>query len=363
VEVTRREGPERTAILTGTGGAVGDAIAAELARSGWTIRVIPAGPGAPPPAIAVPPGGIDAVVHLGLRTPREQAEGERSEVEAGGAAAAAELALSVRARRLVHVSSAAVYGRPRNLPCREGERKAPRTARERIRWSAEQASWRAFRRGAPLVVLRPTTLYGPTLRGGILRVLSLVSLFNQGRRRAPIIRRGPVAHLLHVEDLARAVAFVAEHPDDRAVVGRAFNVGDDAPLPLAEHLATALAALGYETGRVLPVLPRLTGALLWLFRKVPDRVLLDPVNRRLAAGWERLVRRTGDDAALALFPRIDREAIHRMAADHYYDTSRLAALGWKPIHPVSTIGISSTIRALVAERLLPGAGSRGLPAW
>ena len=43
------------------------------------------------------------------------------------------------ARRLVHVSTVAVYGTPRNLPCREGELKAPRTAYERIRWRAEQA--------------------------------------------------------------------------------------------------------------------------------------------------------------------------------------------------------------------------------
>lgn len=353
---------ERTAILTGTGGAVRDAVEAGLQRAGWTTRHVALGP--TEPAVHDPgPLWAEAVVHLGVRTPRDLGEEQRAEVEGRAAAAAAAIARAGGARRLVHVSTAAVYGRPRNLPCREGELKAPRTVQERVRWRAEQASWRAFREGAPLVVLRPTLLYGPTLRGGAVRVLSLVSLFNQRARRIPIIRRGPVAHLVHVEDLARAVAFVIDYPDDRAVVGRAFNVGDDAPLPLAEHLATALAALGYETGRVLPALPRLTAALLWLFRHVPDRVLLDPLNRRLAAAWERLVRRSGAEHGMALTPRIDREAIHALAADHYYDTSRLAALGWRPLHPVSTTEVASWIRGLVAGRYLPGSGARALPVW
>ena len=142
-------------------------------------------------------------------------------------------------------------------------------------------------------MLRPTILYGPTLRGGPVRALSLVALLSQRRRRVPILRRGPVAHLVHLDDLARAVAHVVKHPDDRAVVGRAFNVGDDAPLPLAEHLDTALTALGYRPGRILPTLPRLGAALLWLVRHVPDRALLGPLNRRLG---EALDRARGADA-------------------------------------------------------------------
>ena len=351
---------DRVVILTGSGGGVASAISAALAARGLVTRHAPfAADGRL--RLELDPRGAAAVVHLGLRTPRELEEPLRAEAEATAAAASAELARVAGARRLVHVSTVAVYGRPRNLPCREGELKRPRTAFERIRWRAEQASWAAFRRGAPLTVLRPTILYGPGLRGGPVRVLPLVALFNAGRRRVPIIRRGPVAHLCHVEDLARAVAHVLLHPDDRDVVGRAFNVGDDAPLPLAEHLAAALAALGFETGRVLPTAPRLTSALLWLFRHVPDRAVLDPVNRRLAARWARLVRGSSVDPALA--PRIDREALHWMSADHYYDTARLAAIGWRPLHPISTAAVASTIRALVAERLLPGTGAGAMPVW
>jgi len=350
---------DRLAIVTGSSGAVLDAVSAELAAAGLAVRHVPIDPGTPDPA----PLEIRAevVVHLGVRTPRDMDEPRRTAIEVSAARAAARLAAAAGARRLLHVSTTGVYGRPRNLPCRESELKEPRTALERIRWSAEQASWGAFRRGAPLTVLRPALLYGPTMRGGPVRTLALVALFNQGKRRVPIIRRGAVAHLVHLADLARAVVHVALHPDDRAVRGRAFNVADEAPLPLAEHLAAALTSLGYETGRILPSWPRLTSALLWLFRNVPDRILLAALNRRLASGWEQLRARTGVSALLT--PRIDREALHWMSTDHYYDTSRLRSLGWRAIHPVATAAFPDTVRAMVAGQFLPGSGGKSVTAW
>jgi nucleoside-diphosphate-sugar epimerase len=350
---------ERLAIVTGSAGTVLEAVSAELAATGLSVRHVPLDPGTPDPA----PHEIRAemVIHLGVRTPREMDEPRRTAIEVSAARAAARLAAAAGARRLLHVSTTGVYGRPRNLPCRESELKAPRTALERIRWRAEQASWAAFRHGAPLTVLRPALLYGPSMRGGPVRTLALVALFNQGKRRVPIMRRGPVAHLVHIEDLARAVVHVALHPDGRAVLGRAFNVADEAPLPLAEHLAAALTSLGYETGRILPSWPRLTSAVLWLFRNVPDRVLLAAVNRELASRWEQLRARTGVSALLT--PRVDREALHWMSADHYYDTTRLRALGWHAVHPVATASFPETVRAMVAGQFLPGSGGKTVTAW
>jgi nucleoside-diphosphate-sugar epimerase len=348
------------ALLTGTPGAVLEAVAGAFAAAGWETLYVPVGADGSL-RLERAPGPAAAVVHVGLRTPRHSEEAVRAEAEAAAAAGAAELARAAGARRLVHVSTVGVYGRPRNLPCREGELKAPRTAQERIRWRAEQASWAAFRAGAPLTVLRPAILYGPTLRGGPIRALSFFGVLAGGRRHVPIIRRGPVAHLVHLHDLASAVLHVAAHPDAAAVVGRAFNVADEAPLPLAEHLETALSALGYRTGRYLPAWPRLASALLWLVRHVPDRALLEPVNRRLERRW--IARTASARAATTLTPRIDREALHWMAADHYYDTSRLAGIGWRATFPVSTPAVVETIRALLEAGLLPGTGSRALPAW
>lgn len=338
------------ALITGSPGGRAQAVEEQLLLGGWGVRKI-AFEGLTLPDLLAAARGVDAVFHVGLRTPRTETAQVRADAEAAAAYAAGRAALEGGARRFVLISTTSVYGRPRNLPCQEGDLKAPRTPAERARWRAEQAAWLAFRQGAPLTVLRPTLVYGPHLRSGAIRALSLITLLNHGRRRIPILRRGPVTHLVHVRDLARAAVHVAEHPDDAAVLGRAFNVGDDAPLPLAEHLAAALSAMGCSAGRILPYSPRLTAMLLWLVRNVPDRVLVDPVNRFLARAWGRLTARAGASAALA--PRVDRESLHWMAADHYYDTRRLAGLGWRPTYPISSLGLPETIRALLSERLLP----------
>ena len=349
---------ERVALITGSSGGRSRALAAELASSGWSVRSQELD-GLSYDALLAAARGAHALFHVGVRTPRSMPAAARADREAAAAFAAGRAAAAGGARRFVLLSTTSVYGRPRNLPCAEGELKAPRTPVERARWRAEQAGWLAHREGAPLVVLRPALAYGPGLRSGAIRALSLIALFNHGRGRVPIVRRGPVLHLLHVQDLARAAVFLAEHPDDEAVVGRAFNVADDAPLPLAEHLAAALAAMGHSAGRVLPYSPRLTAALLWLVRHVPDRILVEPVNRWTSAAWERLAGATGLDAALA--PRLDRESLFWMSADHYYDTRRLAALGWRPRYPISSEGLPETVRALVAARLLPSPDVPPLP--
>ncbi|GEJ57467.1 NAD-dependent epimerase/dehydratase family protein [Anaeromyxobacter diazotrophicus] len=346
----------RLALLTGSPGARQEALATELARAGWQVRKLPFDR-LELADVTAAARGAEAVFHLGIRTSPSLRAAHRAQLEAAAAYAAGLAARDAGARRFVHVSTVSVYGRPRNLPCDEGELKAPRTALERARWQAEQAAWLACRQGAPLTVLRPTLVYGPTLRAGAVRALAVIALFTRGRRRVPIVRRGPVMHLVHLQDLARAAVHVAEHPDDAAVVGRAFNVGDDAPLPLAEHLAPALEAMGHLPGRVLPYSPRLTSVLLWLVRRVPDRWLLGPANRWLEAAWRELAARAG--AADALAPRLDRESLHWMAADHYYDIRRLNELGWRPLYPISTAGLPETIRALVAAHQLPAPTPRG----
>ena len=118
---------DRLVILTGSGGGVAAAVSAALAANGLVTRHAPfAADGRL--RLELDPRGAEAVVHLGVRTPRELDEALRTDAERTAATAAADLARAAGARRLVHVSTVAVYGRPRNLPCREGELKQPRTA-------------------------------------------------------------------------------------------------------------------------------------------------------------------------------------------------------------------------------------------
>lgn len=347
----------RLAAIHGSPGPLPDALAAELTRRGWEVRQVEVSRS--PEELAETIRGAELLAHAGIRPPAGVAPERRADLEAAAAWQAGRAAVLAGVRRLLHLSTVSVYGRPRSLPCREGDLKAPRTDFGRARWGAERAAWLAFRHGAPLAVLRPTLTYGPTLKGGPMRTLALFALLAARRRRLPIIRRGPVEHLVHLEDVAAAAAHLAEHPDDRDVVGKAFNVADEAPLPLAEHLAAAVQAMGRSPGRILPYSPRAFAFLLWLVGSIPDRILLDPLNRRLAWAWRRLARRFGSSPELT--PRIDREMLHWMSADHYYDVGRLRALGWRARHPLSVDSLPEALLGIFGESGRSGLGIGAAP--
>lgn len=336
----------RTVLITGSPGGLAEALSTGFRAAGWDVR------GHDPDAELVDAArGAEVLVHAGVRVPRDWDLSRRGPAEAGAALDAGMASIAAGVRRFIMVSTAGVYGRPRTLPCAEGEPKEPRTDRERSRWLAEQAAWTAYRHGAPLTVLRPAIVYGPTVRGGPARAMALLALWNRGQKAVPILRRGPVTHLCHLEDLAGAAIHVAAHPRDEEVLGRAFNVADETPLPFAEHMAASLEALGHVPGRILPYSATLASLALWLIRRVPDRWFLWPVNRRLRRAWDAMA--AGERLAPGLYPRVDREALHWMSADHYYDVSRLSALGWRAGHPSAIDSIPLAIRALVEARLLP----------
>ena len=279
------------------------------------------GPATSPPARSsrTTSGARGPSIHLGVRTPRDLPEAQRAEVEEGAATSAAVLARAVGARRLVHVSTVAVYGRPRNLPCREGEIKEPRTAHERIRWRAEQASWRAFRAGAPLTVLRPSILYGPTLRGGPVRALALWSSSTSAAVGSPSSAAGrwPTCSTSTTWPARWCTWSISR--TTRAVVGRAFNVADEAPLPLAEHLEAALVAARLPARADPADLRRASPARSSGSCATSPIACSSPRSTPGSRGaGRRSARRAG--VAPALTPRVDREALHWMAADHYYDT-------------------------------------------
>jgi nucleoside-diphosphate-sugar epimerase len=180
-------------------------------------------------------------------------------------AADAEVARAIAARgarRIVYVSSTGVYAPG-------GGARVDETwpLVENARRAAERAVQDA---GVPVVVLRPAGIYGPgrgvaaRLRAGTFRVVGDGSAYTSR---------------VHVDDLAAAIALVAERGDG------VYNVADDDPCPLAEHADTAAAMLGVPPPRRVPV-----------------------------------------DA-------VEPEVARMLLADRRVDASRLRALGWSPRYP------------------------------
>lgn len=151
--------------------------------------------------------------------------------------------------------------------------------------------------GLPGVVVRPSHVYGP---GGWFAD-ELVQRLRQPGRFAVVGRGRNWWDVVHVEDVARALCDAAES----APAGSRFNVVDDAPIRLADFVATIARAMGIGAPRHVPV---------WV--------------ARIAAG--------GDPVA----------AVTRSARSSNARVKR--ELGWAPRYPTAAEGVPAAVAALSA---------------
>jgi nucleoside-diphosphate-sugar epimerase len=351
----------RAALVTGAAGLIGSHLCAAFADAGWEVRALDR-PGSDCSAAAragaqvhfcelsQPEGALLAarladgaalVAHAAF-----PGAGMRNEAIAG-VRATMTAALQAGAPFLL-LSSSAVYGRPRNLPCEEGEVKQPIDAHGETRWAVEREAW-LFRRskGLKLVVLRPALTYGPRQQRGLAVLLALASLAARARLPLWIPRRGPVVHTVHAEDVAQAAVLVGN--EAAALDGRAFNVADDVPLPLEELLRALLHAAGAREAGRLPYSPRPARIFLWFARRLPDWIVWNPLNRRIARGW---VRAFAGRPPLSP-PRFDPHLLEQVSADRWYDTQRLRALGFVPRWPSAVEGLAALALVSREQGLLP----------
>jgi nucleoside-diphosphate-sugar epimerase len=356
-------------LVTGAAGLIGSHLCEAFARAGWEVRAldrpesdlsVAQAAGAKPifAELSRPEGSLAAAESArGAQLVAHAAfpgAAERDEALAGvrGAMAAA---LQAGAPFLL-LSSTTVYGRPRNLPCEEGEVKLPVDAHGETRWAVEREAflWRRTR-GLKLVVLRPALTYGPRQRRGMAVALAAAALAARAGRALWVPRRGPVVHTVHAHDVAQAAVLVGTEAS--RLDGRAFNVADDAPLPLEELARAVLQAAGArEAGRV-PYSPGPARAFLWLARRLPDWTLWRPLNRRLARAW----RRAFDGQPPAAPPRLEPDLLEQLSADRWYDTQRLRALGFVPRFPSAVEGLQQLALESRSRGLLPAPAPALLP--
>lgn len=120
-------------------------------------------------------------------------------------------------RRVLMVSSSAVYGEHGGDWVDEATPPAPLGFNGQILWEAEQ--W-LFRQSVPATVLRLAGLYGPGR-------LQLIGRLRAGQVRVP--RQHPHwANRMHVDDAAAAIAHLLALPDPQDL----YLGADDTPLPL-----------------------------------------------------------------------------------------------------------------------------------
>jgi UDP-glucose 4-epimerase len=250
----------RTVLVSGAAGFVGRAVTARLAASGAEVvvalrrarevpgaaRAVDAGDlAAPAPALAAALRGVDAVVHaagLAHRNGVDPAALAAANVTA--ARRVAEEAVARGVRRLVLVSSAAVFGKQRDGTFSEASPPRPDDAYAASKLEGE-AAVRATVAGSAtrLVIVRPCAVVGPGCAGNIPRLVRLI-------RRGMPLPFGAIANarsFIAVDDLAALIAraVAADDPPD-CVIGAH-------PEPVSTP--ALIRALAGGLGRKLVLLP------------------------------------------------------------------------------------------------------------
>lgn len=260
-----------TVLVTGATGFIGGRLAERLAQeTGARVRALARTPAKAAPLAAIGCEVVEgdladaaslaratagcAVVFHAAAWVSEQ--GSRQAVWATNVAGAARLVDAARAAgaaRFVHVSSCAVYGSRQafdideSTPMRTGH---TRYADSKI--AAEEVIWQASQRhGLPVVVARPSQVYGLGSPQFTLRPLAMI---RQGRM--VLIDGG--RHLckpVYIDNLVDGLILCATVD---AAVGEAFNFADGAPVPWRDFFGAYAAMAG------APKLPSISYPAAWM---------------------------------------------------------------------------------------------------
>ncbi len=163
--------------------------------------------------------GAEVVVHAAAALPIQASRESIFSINVDGAANVLAAALGAGVRRVVLISSTAVYGIPNRHPIVENDPLVGVGWYGESKIRAERICREFEARGLDVVIVRPKTFVGPE-RLGVFEIL--FDWLLEGRR---IYTLGPGDNryqLLAVEDLVDAIAKASRAPD---VAGQAFNIG------------------------------------------------------------------------------------------------------------------------------------------
>jgi len=245
-------------LVTGASGFLGRAVVSQAKARGWNVRATSRRRGElpadvdfhsasiiDPKALERTVRGADAVIHCaGLAHVTDRgstAEALFYRVNRTGTENVVRAAVEAGVRRIVIVSSVAVYGHSATV-CDEDSPCRPNSAYGQSKFEGERrAAEIAHRSGVLLTILRPATLYGEGAPGNVARLIRAID-----RRRFIWLGRGENRKtLVHVEDAARACLLaIAKMPAGLNV----YNVSS--PSVTMRHIVEALAhALGKQPPR------------------------------------------------------------------------------------------------------------------
>ncbi|MCA9192636.1 MAG: NAD(P)-dependent oxidoreductase [Planctomycetales bacterium] len=171
----------------------------------------------------------DAVIHCAVGN---------EEVTVRGTENVLAVAHEMRLERIVHLSSVAVYGEPTGIVPEDHPRNGSSSAYALHKISAENICEKYMQLGAPVVILRPTIVYGPF---GYTWTVSFAHRLFSGKWGTFGKHGDGTCNLVYVTDVVQAAARALT--SDRAV-GATFNINGGDIVTWNEYFRRFNAALG-----------------------------------------------------------------------------------------------------------------------
>ncbi len=192
--------------------------------------------------------GSDIVVHCAAALPLYR-ECEIKTIDIEGTRNVMMTALRVGVKRVIHISSTAVYGIPDHHPIYENDRLSGVGPYGLAKIEAEKICEEFRDRGLTTTILRPKTFIGPERLGAFTMLYDWASTGHG----FPMIGRGTNKYqLLDVYDLCEAIYLSSILPEDR--VNEVFNIGAESFGTMREDWQAVLDHAGF--GKKIVALPK-----------------------------------------------------------------------------------------------------------
>ncbi len=296
-----------TILVTGASGFVGQALCSTLVARGQMVRAavrsadsMPSADGLDVVAVgeagaqtnwSTALAGVDCVIHCAARAhviheTEADARAVYRAVNVSGTQRLAEQAAALGVRRLVFLSSIGVLGIHTNglEPFFVSDAPKPVEDYAISKWEAEQALWAvSAQMGLEVVVVRPPLVYGPQVKGNLLRLLGWVA---RGVPQ-PFAAVHNQRSLVGLSNLVDLLLRCAEHP---AAAGQTFLASDGQDLSTPQLIRLMAEGMN-RRARLLPVPMALLQAAASLLgkRSEIDRLVgslqVDSGHTQAQLGW------------------------------------------------------------------------------
>jgi nucleoside-diphosphate-sugar epimerase len=287
--------------------------------------------------------GVDAVVHCAFGSREVNVKGTENLLEAS---------LRNGVKRFVHLSTVDVYGGTEGDLDETSPFRYTGSEYGDSKIDAENLCLTYSGKGLPLVVLRPTIVYGPHCK---LWVTKFAERLQSGKWGIFTGLEDGLCNLVYVTDLIKAI--VQSLKADKAV-GQAFNINGSEVISWNEYFRRLNTALGLPPLREIRASASKVNATLMLPLRTTARYVLKHYGDRITALYQRFdvakkVAR-GTERSLRMTPTPDELRMFGLRVR--YDISKATSLlGYEPSIGVEA-GLEMSARWLRHESMFSGTG-------